>query len=331
VRALGAALDSVPGLTPEELRPHRAAAASLAAFLLEEMGFAELGVHLEVARSPNQGVWAAMWRSVSPAAAMAGLVLRVCERVMGWAARDPLARYELQAAQWVFCGHAGPRGGGVDDALRARITREMEWLLVDRPILAYGNVPAARAFVARPRCGDLPVGQRELAQALARSRAGIYAVRARTEAVVELWDLTRREACAMLEHNPRHDYGPGAYYLGRLLPTAGGRWRRSPGGVVWRVDDGAAADAAVARTVSYAVERADEGLAIEAHLRACHNQTPVPDYEPPAASPREARAHVDQFWRLVRASGMPDAAGNVELHWVVAFWLKALEEQARGN
>jgi hypothetical protein len=179
------AVDAVPGLTAEDVKRHLEEAAPAAGELLREVGLDELDVDIAFDDSPGGGGPQGMWVPLSSRASDAALVPRALDRLLAWAVRDPLAELEIAAAQWAFAGYGGPRGEGQPQAALARMTREMEWLVLDRPALAFGGT-VAQAFLASTRRDDPSPRLRGLVRSLARSFAGVFSVRRRRAGEAEL-------------------------------------------------------------------------------------------------------------------------------------------------
>lgn len=300
---LATALDAIPGLTPEDVKRHLEEAAPATGELLREIGLDELDVDIAFDDPPGAGGLQGLWVPLTPRACDAALVPRALDRLMAWAVRDPLAQLEIAAAQWAFAAFGGPRGEGQPQAALARMTRELEWLVLDRPALAFGGT-VAQAFLASTRRDDPSPRLRGLVRSLARSFAGVFSVRRRRAGEAELERLEGKGQYRMIEHNDHLEYGPRDFALGRLIPVESARYLRSPGMVIWRAEDAGASRMWGERSEEFMARGLDAALAVEAMLRTLTGAAVVPDHGPVAASAEEAGYRLDLFWQRVRAAGV---------------------------
>lgn len=340
-------LNSLP-VESRDIEQHLEEGLRRAGELLCEVGYDQHNAFLDFAAGSNHQ-WAGGSLAVPPRAADAALLPRVYEHLMAWALQDPIAEVELAAAQWMFRGWAGPRHAGTLQAAAARLTRELEWLVLGRVMLGF-QAPVAHAFLSRTGRTEPTTRQRDLIRALKGSLPGVFAVRRRRRDVTLVEDLLREARVEIVEHNDRLDYGPLDYAFGRLIPTGSGRYARSPGTVFWRPADASAGRGLVERLQAASADGVDPELCVEGALRAMQADAVVPDYEQPASSPEEAQATFDLFWRRLRAAGVgrvmpveelpeerraPVMAGDAEAREVsldatMHLWLDALGAQIKG-
>jgi len=152
------------------------------------------------------------------------------------------------------------------------------------------------------------------------------------------------------EHNLESPYRPGFIAIGRLIPLREDRWLRSPGMLIFEPPrDGGGEDLVRTFAQGFAtVTDTAPALLAEGMLATIFRAGKVPRPVPPAASPAEARALLDDTTAALEKHGLVEhlSADDVppalrarpgeqrkymsyDVDDVVGPWLTALGEQAR--
>jgi hypothetical protein len=148
------------------------------------------------------------------------------ERVERWVAGSGAPGQEREAARWWFSRWRPAQPARGDEF--ARVVREQEFSLVERPLITLGNRTVIGHMLGEGLLDDLPPRQRAVAEGLAGSAAAVWEVVSRAGEHASFRDPMDGEMYSVVEHGGA-EYGLGSVAVGRLIPFAGGTFLRSPG------------------------------------------------------------------------------------------------------
>jgi hypothetical protein len=342
--ALAAQLD-LP-VTGDQLLPFADDADEARQWLLQEFGVEDHSLYVECGWGPSGNLVGAVI-GIDKRFANNHLMTHAVEAALAWAERDELFRQELRACRWLYDGWGGPGGGAPYHNRRGQShrLRELEFLLVDRPALAFGS-PPLDAFLAQVPAGAISERQRTLLASLRDSASALWIVKRRKGDRVTVEDTNSGMQVDFTEHHPRADYGPHDYIIGRIIAGSSTRAGfRSMGSVTWKPRDAAAARGLADHTAKAYAWSGMPPLCVEGAIRFISDpKAIIPDCAPPAASPEDAMNVRRQFLEMLQDRGLTKAAGVVEggrvtgkvAQWfegeaVIGNWLTALEEQRDGT
>lgn len=183
---------------------------------------------LELLLGSREGETVAFCPPVTAAQAHVWLMGALFERVEEWLAEAPLQRIEREAVRWWLGRWRSARPLAGDEF--ARVVREQEFALVERPWVTLGVSPLEYMVEDDLLEGAGPK-QRHLARQLLDSVTGAWSVERRAGADAVYRHPLEGTRYRVREHGDT-PYGAGDVALGRLIPFGDGTWLRSPGAVV---------------------------------------------------------------------------------------------------
>jgi hypothetical protein len=265
-----------------------------------------------VAGESSSGRLVGAWMQADVRFADTWLTLRALEAAYAWAARDELFRSEIAICRWVYSIWGGLRESIASDALlRARIHRELEFMLAERRALAFGEL-AVSAMCDRVPAGVLSRRQAQLLLNHAGSIAGMWLVKRRKGELVWVEEMASGEQLHMVEHRKTSEYGAHDYIIGRLIPQPAGHWVRSAAAMMWRP-----ADAADARSLFELTARhsriAERTLVTEGAIQTIGDPAArIPEHFPAATTPEDAARQRSAFLEALQSRGLTRAAAMTE-------------------
>jgi hypothetical protein len=239
---------------------------------------------------------------VTQAQAHVWLMGAVYDRLERWVAASGAPALEREAARWWFSRWRPAQPARGDEF--ARVVREQEFSLVDRPLVTLGGNTVLEHMLQAGLLDDLPPKQRTVAEGLAESAAGVWEVVSRAGDRAVFRDPVEGDEFSIAEHGEA-EYGPGSIVLGRIVPFAGDTDLRSPGAAIVP-----ASSARPGMALGFAEAVAKSGVdvpppvAIEGMVQMVFGARGLPREVPLPVSPDQATVILRDLNVALRATGV---------------------------